>query len=109
MYTKSENVHDTHCNFKNFKSPILSLVPPGSPYMQPHALHMLANLHQLYTSTSIHTVFHITWWESLDLLQCNLQNHLNLCCILKVTALCLWTEVKNARIKIWKVPPHCHA
>jgi len=42
MYNKSENVQDTHCNFKNFKSPILNLVPPGSPYMQPVALHMLS-------------------------------------------------------------------
>lgn len=42
MYTKSGNVQDTHCNFKNFRSPVLNLVPPGSPYIQPVALHMLS-------------------------------------------------------------------
>jgi len=98
MYTKSENVHDTHCNFKQ-----KSYLEFGATRESLHAASCFAHavLHQLHTSTSIRTVFHITWWESLDLLQCNLGNHMNLCCILKVTALCLWKEVKNARIKIW--------
>ena len=44
MYTESENVQDTYCNLKNFRSPISNLVPPGSPYMQPVALHVLSFL-----------------------------------------------------------------
>jgi len=44
MYTKSENVLDTYRNFKNFRSPILNLVPQGSPYTQPIALHVLSFL-----------------------------------------------------------------
>ena len=61
-----------------------------------------------YNSSAVH-LYHYSYSFSyhlvgiIDLVQCNLQNYLNLCCILKVTVLCPWKEVKNACGKRWKI------